>query len=251
MTARLRVGVAVVSCLVGGVIACGRAPATAPARLRVLFIGNSLTASNDLPALVQAMARGGGIDLQYEACTPGGVHLEDHWNDGHCRKLLENQRWDFVVLQQGPSSRDASRADLRKWSARWADAIRARGARPALYMVWPQQGQPDGFARVSGSYRIAAEESRSVLLPVGDAWRDALEMEAAVGLYSEDGLHPTVEGSYLAALVIAHHLAGVQPADVPARLELSSGNVIELAPDDAAALRRAAPLNTPAKTRTP
>src|SRR5262245_1743879 len=56
--------------------------------LRVLFLGNSLTAGNDLPALVQAMARAGGQTLHVHAHTPGGVSLEDHWQQGHSRRLL-------------------------------------------------------------------------------------------------------------------------------------------------------------------
>jgi hypothetical protein len=218
---------------------------------RVLFIGNSLTASNDLPEVVHAMVRSTGGDLRVETCARGGVSLEDHWNDGHCRKLLEENRYHYVVLQQGPSSRDDSRANLKEWSVRWADAIRARHAQPALYMVWPQQGQPSGFARVSDSYRMAAEQSRARLLPAGDAWRAAADGEHKVILYGSDGLHPTREGTYLAALVIAHHLAGVRPEDVPERLVLDSGDVVEVASDDAATLRRAASSVLPVKTKTP
>ena len=51
--------------------------------LRVLFVGNSLTATNDLPATVAAIARGVGhtaIDVQMVA--PGGYALEDHWAGG-------------------------------------------------------------------------------------------------------------------------------------------------------------------------
>ena len=250
MTPLVRLAAPGVVCLIG-LLAWGAPPATAPARLRVLFIGNSLTASNDLPAVVQAVARELAIELQYQACAPGGVNLEDHWNDGHCRQLLDEGAWDFVVLQQGPSSRDDSRADLLKWSARWADAIRARGARPALYMVWPQQGQANGFTRVGDSYRGAADAAHARLLPAGDAWRAALAIDPDVTLYGHDGLHPTAEGSYLAALVIARQLTGMPIENVPERLTLSSGEVITVAPRHARTLRRAAAHVTSPQTKTP
>ena len=226
-------------------------PTQKPFVPRVLFIGNSLTASNNLPELVRAMVRSTGRDLRIETCAPGGVSLEDHWNDGHCRRLLAEKKWEYVVLQQGPSSHDDSRANLKEWSARWADAIRARRAQPALYMVWAQRGQPDGFARVSDSYREAAENSRALLLPAGDAWRASMESGHNVTLYAEDGLHPTKEGTYLAALVIAHQLAGVRAEDVPERLVLESGEVVQIGPNDAAALRRAASSVLPHQTKTP
>ena len=250
-TLRNTIGAVLLGCALGWWIASSVVPTQKRVALRVLFIGNSLTASNNLPEVVRAMVHSTGGDLRVETCAPGGVSLEDHWNDGHCRKLFEEKRCQYVVLQQGPSSHDDSRANLKEWAARWADAIRARNARPALYMVWPQQGQPDGFARVSDSYRLAAEHARAALLPAGDAWRVVAEDHPKVNLYGADGLHPTKEGTYLAALVIAHHLAGVRPDEVPERLDLGSGQVMEIAHDDAAALRRAASSILAGQTKTP
>ncbi len=50
--------------------------------MRVLFVGNSLTHTNDLPAVVATLARGLGTEIEYETIAPGGVSLEDHWNAG-------------------------------------------------------------------------------------------------------------------------------------------------------------------------
>ena len=53
--------------------------------LRVLFVGNSLTHTNDLPAVVATLARSRGTEIEYETIAPGGFSLEDHWNAGACR----------------------------------------------------------------------------------------------------------------------------------------------------------------------
>ena len=42
------------------------------------------------------------------------------------RAALARQHWDYVVLQQGPSSRPASQTQLREWAKRWADEARAQ-----------------------------------------------------------------------------------------------------------------------------
>jgi hypothetical protein len=116
-------------------LGCGGASARgAPAKLQVLFVGNSLTAANDLPAVVASLSRGA---ISYRTVAPGGVSLEDHWNFTGARDALDGGEWDYVVLQQGPSTLPESAANLREWTVRWADAIRHRGARPALYEVWP------------------------------------------------------------------------------------------------------------------
>ncbi len=60
------------ACTVACLLMLAGGPASSGA-LRVLFLGNSLTAGHDVPALVQAMARLQGVDLQYTALTPGGL----------------------------------------------------------------------------------------------------------------------------------------------------------------------------------
>lgn len=212
------------------------ASANPPAR-RVLFLGNSLTAAHDLPALVQAMARAQGFAFDYRAVTHANYAIEDHWTDGTARLLTVGERWDVLVLQQGPSSRPESRAHLLQWSQTWADAARRAGTTTALYMVWPMQSQPDGFTLVARSYREAATGSRARLFPTGEAWAAALAAPAAPALYSPDGLHPTPAGTFLAAMVIARGLTGLDPARVPARLTLASGEVVAL-PESTAALFR-------------
>jgi hypothetical protein len=215
-----------------------------PAELRVLFLGNSLTAVNDLPALVQSMAASGGVRLSYRAITPGGLGLEDHWQRGEARAALAEGHWDFLVLQQGPSSRPASQANLREWAQRWADEARRYGATPALYMVWPVQSsgeaQAKAFKLVANSYRHAAEASRSHEFPVGEAWEILLHADRSVRLYQKDRLHPTLAGTYLAALVITQGLTGIPPKTIPARLKLTDGRTVELPAAQVDGLRRAA-----------
>lgn len=207
--------------------------------VRVLFVGNSLTMAHDLPSLVQAMAATGGVKLTYDTCTSGGSNLEDHWNRGRCRRTLSQGKWDFVVLQQGPSTQPDSQAHLREWGKKWAEEARKRGARTAFYMVWPQQGQRNGFELVSQSYRNASIAAKGLLLPAGDAWQGVIE-KGGVRLYQPDGLHPTIEGSYLAALVLTQGLTGVKPSSVPARLTLASGRKVDLPPDRARRLQMGA-----------
>ena len=73
----------------------------------MLFVGNSLTASNDLPAIVAAIARSDGRKLEYRTIAFGGYALEDHWNQGEARAAVRTGRWDVVVMQQGPSARES------------------------------------------------------------------------------------------------------------------------------------------------
>ena len=117
--------------------------------LRVLFVGNSLTATNNLPAIVAALGRAAKlVPIEHATVAPGGVNLEDHWNFTGARDALLARPWDVVVLQQGPSSLPESQADLKKWAVRWADLAREHGIRTALLTVWPEKERSYAFPAV-------------------------------------------------------------------------------------------------------
>jgi hypothetical protein len=213
--------------------------APAPGGDRVLFVGNSLTEGNDLPLIVEALARAGGRALAVDAVTHGGVALEDHWRLG-TQDRIATGGFRFVVLQQGPSSLPESRASLREWTRRFDTVIRQAGGRTALYMVWPESYRPQAFPEVSTSYRLAAEDVEGILLPAGDAWVAAWREDPGLRLYGPDGFHPTVLGSYLAALAIYGALTGASPVGLPSRLQLRNGRRVEVTAREAAIAQAAA-----------
>jgi hypothetical protein len=184
------------------------ADASPPQALRVLFVGNSLTATNDLPAQVAALAEATGRKLEYRTVAFGGYNLEDHWTGGEARRALAGDGWDVVVLQQGPSAFPESQADLRLWATRFADEARAHGTRPALLTVWPEGWRVAALPEVIKSYSRAAVAARAELLPAGVAWQLAWRCSARAPLYGPDDFHPSPTGTYAAALVVYGRLFG-------------------------------------------
>jgi lysophospholipase L1-like esterase len=183
---------------------------------RVLFIGNSLTAANDLPAMTRVLAESlPNLRIHVEAVTLPGASLEDHWNDGRAVRKIKQAHWDFVVLQQGPSSLPESRVHLVRWSQRFATVIRDSGGRIALFMVWPPKANGGAFDAVRDSYREAAEKTNGIFFPAGDAWRAAWRQNPELALYGPDGFHPSTQGSYLAALVIVGTLCDCSVRALP------------------------------------
>jgi hypothetical protein len=192
-------------------------PAGNPVDGRVLFIGNSLTEANGLPAMVETLSRqGGGTPISTASVVVGGFSLEDQWNQGTAQRRIAEGGWSIVVLQQGPSSLPESQVALRQWTARFDSAIRPTGARTALYMVWPESTRRDAFDAVSQSYARAAADVNGMLFPVGEAWRAAWRRDPDVALYGPDGFHPTPTATYLAALVIYQQISGRSPVGLPA-----------------------------------
>jgi len=99
-------------------------PGAAEAAVRVLFIGNSLTYANELPAMVEALAAAGGLKpFAHLAVAYGDFGLEDHWVKGDAHRAIARGGWDYVVLQQGPSATEG-RPSLYDYSRRYAPEIR-------------------------------------------------------------------------------------------------------------------------------
>ncbi|HYC31634.1 MAG TPA: SGNH/GDSL hydrolase family protein [Gemmatimonadales bacterium] len=192
---------------------------------RVLMIGNSLTSANNLAAIVEALADSAGLNWQVEAITAGGGSLEDHWARLETRDRVADGDWDVVVLQQGPSSLPESRTHLRHWTAVFDEAIRAAGARTALYEVWPESVRFEVFDRVRDSYALAAADVGGRFLPAGESWRAAWQRDAAAPLYGPDGFHPSEAGSYAAALAIVAGLSDRSPVGWPATLRVGGGTL--------------------------
>jgi hypothetical protein len=218
-------------------LAVGGAAARGDAQpLRVLFVGNSLTAVNDLPAVVASLGHG---TIAYRTVAPGGVSLEDHWTLTGARDALDDGQWDYVVLQQGPSTLPESADNLKEWSVRWADAIRDRGATPALYEVWPDSavGVRWSFPRIVYSYRQAAKAAHAAFLPAGEAWQAAWRRNPRLGLYGPDGFHPSRLGTTLAALVIYSRLTSTPPARVALPYPAKTAKLLRAAAAEALARR--------------
>jgi len=194
----------------------GPAQGSGSGALRVLFIGNSLTAANDLPGMVEALSRArGDVTVEATAITASNFSLEDHWNQGSARATVAKGNWAFIVLQQGPSALPDSRVLLREYARRFAGEARKTGARTALYMVWPSKARARDFDAVSESYGLAARDADGVLIPAGDAWREVWRRDPEITLYGSDDFHPSALGSYVAALTVWRALSGASVVGLP------------------------------------
>ena len=185
--------------------------------LRVLFIGNSLTASNDLPGMFEAVAKSAGVEgVTQRAIAAGGLSLEDHWARGAARRAIQDGSWTHVVLQQGPSSLPESQALLREFVKKFAAEARARGARVVMYGVWPPRVRLEALDAVTRSYTRAAADADGSLVAVGEGWRAAWRRDASLPLYGADDFHPSPLGTYVAALMFVERLTGRTPIGLPA-----------------------------------
>ena len=207
---------------------------------RVLFIGNSYTYLMDIPGIVQALADSAGGDRLAVATVAGpDMALVDHWSNGTALREIKKGGWEWVVLQQGPSSTALNRDTLIIATRQFGTEIKGVSARPALFSAWPSQSRRQDFDRAIESYTLAAAEVNGLFLPIASAWLAAWRRDPTLRLYS-DGLHPSIDGAYLSALVIYARLLGKSPIGLSNRVRLRSGTIVSLPANLATLLQEAA-----------
>src|SRR3954468_18801752 len=211
--------------LLGGIAGCaGSSAASAPTpakprAYRVLFIGNSLTYTNDLPGTVAGLALAAGDTIEVQTVAGPNLALIDHVaGQTNAVAVIKSGPWDYVVLQQGPTPLPLYR-DTLILATKWLQPyIRDAGARSAQLMVWPSATKRASFDEVRRSTQLAAKAVGGVFLPAGEAWRAAWAAGPRVALYGPDGFHPSELGTYLAALVVYEGLTGRDVTTLPARI---------------------------------
>lgn len=190
-----------------------------PGGHHVLFVGNSLTYTNDLPATVAAIARDAGDTIRVRSESGPNLALIDHLNGATAAAAaIAAEAWEFVILQQGPTPAGICRDSLVLWTTMFDPLIRASGATTALLMPWTAKNQMGSLLEdVRVSFQEAAAAVGGVFIPAGEAWRIALAANPALALWGSDDFHPGGTGTFLTALVVYERITGHDARDLPAR----------------------------------
>jgi lysophospholipase L1-like esterase len=172
-------------------------------KLQILFVGNSLTYTNNLPQLVRKKLKLSGIKSSTESIAIPDYALSDHWNEGSIQKEIGTGNYDFVIIQQGPSSQMEGRKILEAYGNKIARLCESKGSQLGFFMVWPAMAHYHTFDGVIHNYRDAAKKSKAILFPVGEVWKEHFEQTNNFDYYGPDKFHPSKKGSQTAADVIA------------------------------------------------
>ncbi|MBR4863441.1 MAG: SGNH/GDSL hydrolase family protein [Oscillospiraceae bacterium] len=197
----------------------------------ILFIGNSYTFYNDMPTVYfQAMAKACGYSLTVATITKGAYTLEkfadpsDPYGTLVKNALSGATKYDFVILQEqsvrpainAPAFYDGVRALVEK--------IRGIGAQPILYATWGRETGSDTLEKynftneemtwqLAASYDAIAKELDIPVAHAGIAFFD-LYTGSTLNLYNADKSHPSVTGSYVAAMSLFCKIFEYDPEDI-------------------------------------
>lgn len=190
---------------------------------RVLFLGNSYTAGNNLSNIFKNLSEDGGHSIIVDRYTAGGQTLDGHSTNNTAQSKIRQGNWDVIILQeqsQIPTIPFYKESLMYPAARRLEDTIRKYNpcAKIMMFMTWGrrfggQQCDSDGtycspsfvdFTHMQdsleSSYVGIANEIGAAVAPVGIAWKNVIENTSTV-LHTGDNSHPNGNGSYVAACV--------------------------------------------------
>lgn len=186
---------------------------------RLLFIGHSRTYYNDMPEMVAKMADSANSPVRYVVTMQAfaGATAKSHWRNKKTQAILAEGNWDRIVLQPDYVWRDHEphSSDLFTYAPKIL-SIGANKAEPAIISDWTFRepfydryswNRPEHFEASQSHYRELASETGSQLIDVARVWEDIRDQRLPFPLYKDDD-HPTLEGSYLVALIVYAELTG-------------------------------------------
>ncbi|WP_299123187.1 SGNH/GDSL hydrolase family protein [uncultured Tenacibaculum sp.] len=173
---------------------------------RIMFVGNSLTYSNNMPQILEYIGKQNGTTISTTSICLPNYAIIDHLHDGNVQKQLNKKQYDYILIQQGPSSQAAGKRMLEEDGAKMKTLVSKHQAQLGYFMVWPSVQYYYTFDKVIQNHETAAKKNNALLFPVGKVWKAYNTNKKLSKLYSLDNFHPSKAGSFLAALTIYHKL---------------------------------------------
>ena len=203
-------------CKTGFVLFLVAAKIAAASTVSVLFVGNSLTYTNDLPTVFKKFAAESAlhVEVDVQSSTPGGATLYDHWKRGEAAARLRERRPNFVILQGQSVEPLLSPQSFSYYAALFKTEADRLNTKTILFSTWARPagdayyndrtsgGSPGGMqTRLNSAYGSLAQNTGATLAPIGLAWEHAQQVAPEIKLL--DGTqHPSAAGTYLAAAVL-------------------------------------------------
>jgi len=234
----------------------------------ILMLGNSYIYTNNVDELLHDMLNVTGQHNNTDSLTGGGMRLSQHWdnvnssgNSWNTTLRENNEEWNYVILQDQSQIPGFYRTspdwiDSKNAAVNLAEAIEDENSEAVLMMTWGRRNGDANNPLLYGNFTLMQDRleqgyidfrdnmttpSRDVwIAPVGLAFKHIHDKINLTGvdptlsgstffdLYTSDGSHPSLSGSYLAACVLFATMTGDSPVGSNDTISLSANLKLEL-----------------------
>ncbi len=159
-----------------------------------------------MPKILEYIGERNGISIKTKSLCFPNYAIIDHLDKGLLQNLLTKEKFDYVIIQQGPSSQPEGKKMLVEDGAKIKTLCNQYKTTLGYFMVWPSKRYYHTFDKVIDNHETAAKKNNAVLFSVGKKWKAYNLYEKLQNTYDRDNFHPSKAGSFLAALTIFHQL---------------------------------------------
>jgi len=178
--------------------------------IKVLFVGNSFTAKNNIPKLVSEISEQYNVRIETTMSAAEGATLDDHWNHRkglQTKKLIAQEKYDFVILQDQSTRPLNYPNETLKSINLFCKYTRLYDSRIGLFLTWSKKNAPNNAQElINKTYLKAAKENNALLIPVGKFWQYSKDKYPTIELYDNDQIHSSSLGAYLSSIIIVSSL---------------------------------------------
>ena len=230
--------------------------------------GNSYVSTQGLETILHNMFNVTGESNNSQALTGGGMRFIEHWpkvntsGDSWNTTLRDaNIDWDYVVLQDQSQTPGYDRTSptwiaSKNGAVNISEAIEDEGSEAMLMMTWGRRNGDSSNPLIYTNFTMMQDRLESGYIdyrdnmstPTRDVWiapvglaykhiHDGINLTGIdptlsgntfFNLYTADGSHPSLSGSYLAACVLYATMIGESPVGSNDTVALSSSLKLEL-----------------------
>lgn len=182
--------------------------------INLLFIGNSFTQRNNLPALLPELASARDLCVHHDLISVGGASLRTHWNAGQAAQAVKTGGYDYVILQEQSTLPVKNPLRMAENVRLFDEVIKLASSKTVLFMTWARHRTPEAQQAITDAYHTIGKELGAIVVPVGLAWQSFQAKHDKPVLHDRDQSHPTLAGSYLAACVFLAVLFNENPLGI-------------------------------------
>lgn len=181
----------------------------------VVFLGNSLTFTYDMPLLSKVFFQAADTPLEVRSRAVGSWWLSDHYSNLNASILVDA---DYVFLQeqsQIPLSTHHVQNYMYPFSRLLDAEIRTNSARTVFFQTWSNNSVEPESSAIRQTYLTIAQELGAANAPVGLAFKYGDIANNPLGYDLEGNPHQYAAGAYLGVCVFYGTLTGRSPVGNP------------------------------------
>lgn len=229
----------------------------------VLFIGNSYTFYNDQYKVFKGICESQGMDIEVQTVVKSAANLGNFLDttSSEYNKLVEKLQsinFNYIIVQEQSTKPITSYNSFETDIGKLKELIHKHNpnAKIVLFETWareegnifykenPQYTYKTAEKALLDAYQKAAEKYDLMISYAGVGFYMSKLRNEKVNLYQSDLTHPSGAGTYLAALIHAGIIYGINPKDVSYvptfKIEASGGNKIQPTAEECEILKNVA-----------